>query len=136
MKAVAAQAILFTYLVILALTDGVKSIKCPPGTTLKPKFDSLPVPNGCGSTNTQTTLDKLLDPFTDYLAICCNYHDVCYQSCDFDGKAKRTFRQCNDQFNTCLKNQCDKVDYSQQSLCNTFAGASRSGCLSNKRLIL
>lgn len=114
MKLFAEKALFFTYLLVLALADGVKSINCPPGTTLKPKFDSLPVPNGCGATDSQTKLDKLLDPFTDYLTICCNYHDVCYQTCDFDGNAQRTFRECNDQFNTCLMSQCDKVDFSDR----------------------
>jgi hypothetical protein len=123
MKVSTKTALLLSCLLVLSLGEGVKTINCPPGTTLKPKYGSLPVPNGCGASDTQTALDKILDPFTDYLSICCNYHDVCYQTCDFDGMAKRTFRECNDQFNTCLLNRCQKVPFADRQFCNIWADA-------------
>lgn len=103
MKAVMKLALLLSCLLALSLQADAKDIVCPEGTTLKPKVDYVTVPNGCGGSDLQRQMDSIFNPFRKYMTTCCNAHDICFGDCNTDGTAKETFKQCNDEFNSCLK---------------------------------
>jgi hypothetical protein len=84
--------------------------------------DYSPTPNGCGGSSTQSKVDEIFNPFSKLLVTCCNDHDTCFSTCDTSGNAAHTFKECNEDFDSCLKNQCKKKKNPvEKSLCKTWA---------------
>lgn len=116
-------ALLLSCLLAITLQADAKDITCPEGKTLKPNVNYEISPNGCGGSDLQRQLDSIFNPFKKYMTTCCNDHDVCFQICNTDGTAKKTFKECNDAFNSCLKRQCNKASIIEKPLCKAWAKA-------------
>jgi secretory phospholipase A2 len=123
MKGFMKLAVLLSCLLAVSLQGDAKDITCPAGTTLKPKVDYVADPNGCGGSDLQRQMDSIFNPFRKYMTTCCNDHDTCFGTCNTDGTAKQTFKECNDAFNSCLKRQCKKASAIEKVLCKAWANA-------------
>lgn len=123
MKETIKLALLLSCLLVATLQGDPKDIVCPEGQTLKPKANSSVEPNGCGGSDLQRQMDSIFNPFRKYMTTCCNDHDICFATCNSDGSAKKSFKECNDDFNSCLKRQCKKASTIEKPLCKAWAKA-------------
>ena len=109
--------LVFACLVFFSLQNDY-TITCPSGTTRKDNPDKTPTANGCGGSDSQRQIDKLLNPYRSTVTPCCNAHDICYNTCytDDDSKIKSIFNDCNSEFKTCLYDRCSDLKSSIKRL--------------------
>ncbi|XP_053357974.1 group XIIA secretory phospholipase A2-like isoform X1 [Clarias gariepinus] len=117
-----------TALDLMLGSDHLCEFKCPgSGQMLFPRPGHNPSSNGCGTPLFVFHFDIKIPATTR----CCNQHDYCYDTC---GRKKR---ECDEQFQICLKNICgnllkalglDQNDACDLLVSHVFDGVMHLGC--------
>jgi hypothetical protein len=87
---------------------------CSAGTKAKTRPGYKPAYNGCGAEGTgffAKTIRKVLDNLPKDFVDCCNTHDICYGTCQFDAKFTGSSHRssCDRTFSKCLGDAVRKI---------------------------
>lgn len=82
--------------------------------------------NGCGPEGS-TMMTLALKIFAPHFQGCCDVHDICYETCNINGRGR-----CDDDFLRCMENVCDDKyggfwDFIQRGACKVQASAMGNG---------
>jgi hypothetical protein len=113
--------LLISCLIFLSLQDDDLTFTCAEGKTKKVNPDKTPTPNGCGGSDTQRKIDKIINPYRETLTTCCNTHDICFNTCYTEGDIRAIFNKCNTDFKKCMYDRCKKKNALSEALCKAEA---------------